>query len=113
MGPHLGLLEDGGLGEYCSEQMQILANPKRQQILRLLLENGPLTVTEIQEHLAEEQSLVSHHLRTLREADFICVHKEGRYARYQVSELFSTSKKGQMINLGCCSILFDSAMGLK
>ena len=97
-----------GFGEQCAEQLQILANAKRQEILHLLSSvSSPLTVTEIQMRLKEEQSLVSHHLQTLRKAGFIRAEKTGRYCRYAVSNRISNKLGRQTIHLGCCSIVLE------
>ncbi|MFN4285174.1 MAG: ArsR/SmtB family transcription factor [Lacibacter sp.] len=56
----------------------------RQQILNLLLQNGPMTVSEIFQQLLLEQSVVSQHLAILRRAGFVKTRKEGKFVWYMV-----------------------------
>ena len=56
----------------------------RQQILGLLLQNGPMTVSELFQQLLLEQSVVSQHLAVLRRAGFVKTRKEGKYVWYMV-----------------------------
>lgn len=56
----------------------------RQQILNLLLQNGPMKVSEIFQQLLLEQSVVSQHLAILRRAGFVKTRKEGKFVWYMV-----------------------------
>ncbi|MFI5132832.1 MAG: ArsR/SmtB family transcription factor [Chitinophagales bacterium] len=57
----------------------------RQQILRLIDENGKMTVTEIYIQLRLEQSVASQHLAILRKAGFVNTNRDGKFIYYSVS----------------------------
>jgi ArsR family transcriptional regulator len=56
--------------------------------LRLLevLTAGERCVAELMDALALGQSLVSHHLRALREAGLVNVRRDGRWVYYSIAE---------------------------
>jgi ArsR family transcriptional regulator len=56
--------------------------------LRLLeqLALGECNVAELMERMALGQSLVSHHLRTLREAGLVRDRRDGRWVYYSIAE---------------------------
>ncbi len=56
--------------------------------LRLLefLADGEHTVAELMELAGLGQSLVSHHLRSLREAGLVVARREGRWVHYAIAE---------------------------
>jgi len=57
----------------------------RQQILKLIDENGKMTVTEIYVKLRLEQSVASQHLAILRKAGFVKTDRDGKFIYYSVS----------------------------
>lgn len=57
----------------------------RQQILRLICDNGTITVTEIYVKLRLEQSVASQHLAILRKAGFVKTKREGKFINYAVN----------------------------
>ena len=57
----------------------------RQQILKLIDENGKITVTDIYVKLRLEQSVASQHLAILRKAGFVKTEREGKYIYYTVN----------------------------
>lgn len=57
----------------------------RQQILRLIDENGKMTVTEIYVQLRLEQSVASQHLAILRKAGFVKTDRDGKFIYYSVN----------------------------
>lgn len=57
----------------------------RQQILKLIDENGRITVTEIYVKLRLEQSVASQHLSILRKAGFVNTERDGKYIYYTVN----------------------------
>lgn len=97
-----------GLGDYCADMFKVLSNPCRLQIVNTLIDRGQLTVSELCATIQEEQSLVSHHLRTLREAGFVVARRDGKFTRYSTSEAISKAAGGNAIDLGCCSIVVPS-----
>lgn len=61
--------------------LKALANGIRFQILMILLKNSR-TVQELTRELSRSKSSVSHHLRTLRDADLVRFKTEGPFVRY-------------------------------
>ena len=65
--------------------MQALATPSRVMILGRLRE-GHATVRQLAEHVAMEQSAVSHQLRVLRELGLVTCERDGRTMVYDLHD---------------------------
>ena len=57
----------------------------RQQILKLIDDQGKITVTEIYVKLRLEQSVASQHLAILRKAGFVRTERDGKFIYYAVN----------------------------
>ena len=57
----------------------------RQQIMKLVHQNGKMTVTEIYVKLRLEQSVASQHLAILRKAGFVNTARDGKFIFYSVN----------------------------
>src|SRR5947209_19578987 len=57
----------------------------RQQIMRLIHQNGKMTVTEIYVKLRLEQSVASQHLAILRKAGYVHTLRDGKFIYYSVN----------------------------
>ena len=57
----------------------------RQQILKLISEQGKITVTELYVKLRLEQSVASQHLAILRKAGFVKTERDGKFIYYSVN----------------------------
>lgn len=57
----------------------------RQQIMKLIHQNGKMTVTEIYVKLRLEQSVASQHLAILRKAGFVTTLRDGKFIYYSVN----------------------------
>ncbi len=57
----------------------------RQQLLRMIDEQGKITVTELYIKLRLEQSVASQHLAILRKAGFVNTSREGKFIYYSVN----------------------------
>lgn len=62
-----------------------MADETRFQIL-LTLKKGERCVCEIMDELDKEQSLISHHLQTLRKCGLIHRRREGKKTMYRLSD---------------------------
>jgi len=60
----------------CTTRLQIL----------LLLQHGPLCVTDLEKVLGQSQSAISHNLRTLRQLDLVRTKREGRFTLYHLAD---------------------------
>jgi len=65
--------------------LKIVAEENRLKIL-CILQNGELCVCKIFEQLKLSQSLVSHHLRDLKEVGVIKSEKRGLYVHYSLTD---------------------------
>ena len=64
--------------------LQILADPVRAAILERLATES-LCVCHLQDELGAKQTLVSHHLRALREAGLVLAEPCGRFTYYRLA----------------------------
>jgi ArsR family transcriptional regulator len=94
------------LSDGCADKLRILADKTRLAALEILMA-GPRTVNGLNELLRIEQSLLSHHLRVLRDAGLVIAEREGRSVVYHVNpEVASRRGKMRALDLGCCSLSF-------
>lgn len=70
--------------------LKLVGETSRLKIL-CILRQGTHCVCEIEEHVDQSQSLISHHLKDLKEAGLIVDEKKGLRVEY------SLTQKGQMI----------------
>lgn len=98
--------QDSGGDISCASILKVLADDTRLAVIEKLLD-GPVTVTEINESLGVESTLLSHHLKALREAKLVTRTRQGRYAVYALAPELSARRKGRAICLGCCTISFS------
>ena len=92
--------------ETCVTQLKVLADPTRLSVIRLLLA-APLNVNSLSEELGVEQSLLSHHLKVLRDADLVASSRQGKQVIYRVAEGVEKSfSAAESIDLGCCKLSF-------
>ena len=91
----------------CASLLKMLADETRLAVVRQLME-GPKHVGEINESLGLEQSLLSHHLKILREAGLVTSERDGKAVLYSLAPEFQRSTRRDAINLGCCLLSFES-----
>jgi ArsR family transcriptional regulator len=90
----------------CAKMLKVLADDVRLAVVEQLLD-GPKHVGEINEQLGVEQTLLSHHLRVLREAGIVKAQRDGKSVLYRLSPAVESARRGKAIDLGCCLISFD------
>ncbi|UFH60310.1 ArsR/SmtB family transcription factor [Sulfurovum mangrovi] len=56
----------------------------RIKLLRFIDEHGPLCVCELEESFEMIQSRISRHLKILKDAGFLRVERQGRWAYYSI-----------------------------
>lgn len=91
---------------FCVRQLKILADSTRLAVLELLW-SGPKHVGEMNAVLKLEQSLLSHHLKVLREEGFVRATRDGKAVLYQLESAVFCASGGRVIDLGCCRLSFD------
>lgn len=97
-------------GDTCAELLKVLAEDTRLGILRELM-SGPKRVSDINEVLKIEQSLLSHHLKVLREKGFVISERRGKSVFYELAPEMLIDREFQAINLGCCLVTFEGESG--
>lgn len=90
----------------CVSVLKVLADETRLAVLELLID-GPRHVGEIMDELGVEQSLLSHHLRVLRDARLVVAGRDGKSVLYRLAPGVESARHGKAINLGCCLLSFD------
>lgn len=91
----------------CVNQLKVLADSTRLAVVRLLLQQSQYVHT-LSERLSVEQSLLSHHLKILRDAKLVAGTRDGKQVRYSVTEGIRHSFESKdAIDLGCCRLTFD------
>jgi DNA-binding transcriptional ArsR family regulator len=73
-----------GLSEICYGFFSTLANPTRLAILEKL-RNHPMNVTGLAEALEQEQSMISHNLKTLERCNLVSSERKGKEKIYSVN----------------------------
>lgn len=89
----------------CATLLKVLADETRLAVVRQLM-SGPCHVGEINARLGIEQSLLSHHLKTLRRAGLVIARRDGKAVLYSLAPHVEKSRSSEAINLGCCLISF-------
>ncbi|MBD1907095.1 metalloregulator ArsR/SmtB family transcription factor [Funiculus sociatus GB2-A5] len=92
---------------FCAQKLKTLADSTRLEVLELLM-NGPKHVGQINAVLGLQQSLLSHHLRVLREEGFVTATRDGKAVLYQLDPTVQRANAGKAIDLGCCLLSFES-----
>lgn len=90
----------------CSDRLKVLADPTRFAVLEILVA-GPRHVGQISALLHLEQSLLSHHLRVLRQARFVVAQRDGKAVLYRLAPELQCSPASSGLNLGCCVLQFN------
>ena len=96
---------DGGTS--CAAMLKALADDTRLAVVRRLLAR-PCHVGELQAELQIEQSLLSHHLKQLREAGIVESERDGKAVLYRLTTSVESRRRGDVIDLGCCRLSFPS-----
>jgi ArsR family transcriptional regulator len=73
-------------------RFRALGDETRLHLLEILT-NGEQTVAELMDATHLGQSLVSHHLRSLREAGLVTTRRDGRWIHYGTSQLAIASTR--------------------
>ncbi|MEW6658760.1 MAG: metalloregulator ArsR/SmtB family transcription factor [Thermodesulfobacteriota bacterium] len=88
---------------FCVRRLKALADTHRWAVIDML-QDGSKTVGELIDRLGLEQSLLSHHLKILRDEGLIVSMREGKRVRYRLANGVALSSSGRGINLGCCRL---------
>ena len=83
-------------------RFKILADQWRLAVLKVLM-NGPTPFTALRTSLDIEQSLLSHHLRILRDEGLVECDRDGKCMVYRLAAGVKCDRDA--MELGCCKIL--------
>jgi DNA-binding transcriptional ArsR family regulator len=92
--------------DFCVRQLKVLADTTRLAILGMLIDS-PKHVGELNAQIKIEQSLLSHHLKVLRQEGFVESNRYGKAVLYQLAPTYKTQSNLKALNLGCCILSFD------
>lgn len=70
--------------EVSSNLLRALAHPLRLKILAFIDSHKSINVNQIYIALSLDQSIVSQHLRVLREAELVVTERDGKFVHYSV-----------------------------
>ena len=96
----------------CVAQLKVLADSTRLAVMRRLLRE-PQQVGDLRRHLDVEQSLLSHHLRVLKDAGLVLDERIGKSVRYRLSPDVSVAPEGEAIHLGLLPAVIRSLTSLR
>lgn len=95
-------------GPECADILRALGDKTRLAVLQALLE-GPAHVGELMSSLQVEQSLLSHHLKVLRDAGLVSATRQGKAVLYQLAPGIAIAQRKECLDLECCQIVFKPA----
>ncbi len=98
----------------CAAKLKALADTTRLAVVESLMA-GPRRVGELGELLGVEQSLLSHHLRVLREMGLLEAKRDGKAVIYALAPGVegaaargrSPNRATRTVDLGCCQLSFE------
>jgi len=67
-----------------SDFLRALGEPARVKVMRILIAQGASDVSEIAEQLPQERSVISRHLKALKDAGLVRMERKGRRRVYQL-----------------------------
>lgn len=91
--------------EQSAKLLKKLSSGSKLDVIRFLLK-GERAFKDIQDELKIEQSLLSHHLKELRDLQFLKSSKIGRKTIYSINTQYY-KKDEAAIDLGCCKLQFE------
>jgi len=98
--------------DQCAGMLRVLADSTRLGVVQLLLDH-PQRVGELNAVLRIDQSLLSHHLRVMRDAGLVLADRDGKAVRYRLAPQLAARRLKNGIDLGCCVLKFSEAYLLR
>ncbi len=90
----------------CVQRLKALSELNRYRIVTEL-SKGPMMVGELGERLNIEQSLLSHHLKVLRDTKLVATRRDGKAIQYRIAYEQGFCEFEQGIDLGCCKLVYE------
>jgi ArsR family transcriptional regulator len=92
--------------EFCTHRLKAIGDRIRWTIILLLI-GGPKIVAELHAAVEVDPTLLSHHLKILRDAGLITGQRTGKNIRYSLAPGVELTPSGSGLNLGCCRIALN------
>ena len=95
----------------CADIMKVLSDDTRLSVLQHLI-TGARQVKQLNSELQIDPTLLSHHLRVLREAGLVVTKREGRHVLYRIAPAVRVTGQRRSLNFGCCTLQFKNKRGI-
>ena len=92
----------------CVDIMKVLSDETRFTVLQRLLD-GPLHVHEINKELKLDPTLLSHHLKVLRDAELVITKRDGKQILYSLAPSVGRGRDRRTLDFGCCKLQFAAS----
>jgi ArsR family transcriptional regulator len=89
--------------QLCLRRIKAVSDKIRWTVIEMLMD-GPKTVGELAKELGVEQSLLSHHLKILRNEGLIESNRDGKSVIYKLTDAIVFLDMGWELDLGCCRL---------
>lgn len=90
----------------CAAKLKVLAGETRLAVLQQLMKR-PRHVGEMNATLGTEPTLLSHHLKILRDAGLVPSRRDGKATLHSLAPAVADNRLRRSINLGCCLLSFE------
>jgi len=91
------------LNQFGLRRIKVISDKIRWGVIEILID-GPKTAGDLAKKLGVEQSLLSHHLKILRNEGLIESSREGKSVRCKLTDAIVFSNNGWELDLGCCRL---------
>lgn len=85
------------------QRFRLLSDENKLRIIKILFQ-GPSNVTHLAEKLELQQSLVSHHLRRLKDGGIVANYREGKEIYYHLIDGIKGKTLQETLEFDCCQI---------
>jgi len=92
--------------KFCADKLKVLSDSTRLAIVRALMK-GPQHVGQLNAEIRIDQSLLSHHLRVLRESGLVTSERDGKAVLYGLAPEVKPGSRKKGLQLGCCVLSFE------
>jgi DNA-binding transcriptional ArsR family regulator len=92
----------------CAKTLRVMADQTRFAVVRLLMQRAQ-HVHELNETLGLDLTLLSHHLRILRDAGIVEASRDGKARLYRLASEVRVKSRGKTLNFGCCTMTLTNA----
>ncbi|MDD2903285.1 MAG: metalloregulator ArsR/SmtB family transcription factor [Syntrophales bacterium] len=89
--------------QLCLKRVKAVSDKIRWTVIEMLMD-GPKTVGELAKELGVEHSLLSHHLKILRNGGLVESSRAGKSVICKLTDAVAFSDAGWELDLGCCRL---------